>query len=145
MLQIDLKDAFDSIKPAAFNSFIKGIGADGAAVQMLEVMLKSFSKVSPGFPFLNDSLFFLGNAYLKEVDTIVARRTSDFIRFVDDYKIFGDSIPDLEAKFASIRADLREIGFEINENKLWLGSGQEYLQLLADRKYAPEPRTDSGE
>ena len=142
VLQIDLKDAFDSIKLPLFGAFIKRAGVDPTAARLLEVFLKSFSAISPGLPFLNDSFFFLGNAYFSEVDKIVAKQAPNFIRYVDDYKIFDRSRSTLETKFAAIRGELQKIGFEISDNKVWLGAGQDYLQAISTLKYAKTEKTE---
>ncbi len=142
VLQIDLKDAFDNIPHDKISDFINGLGVNGSAVQVLETMVRSFATADKGMPFMNDSLFFLGNAYVGKVDKIVAKRSSHFIRFADDYKIFGTSTTSLESQFGDIKDDLRAVGWEINDKKVWLGSSEDYLQAVSKMKYGATAETD---
>lgn len=142
MLQIDLKDAFESIKPEAFFKFLRKTPASPKTVDMIEVFLTAFSQPGMGLPFLNDSVFFLGNAFLSEVDARIAKHTGNFVRFADDYKIFGASRSQLEVMLPSIRESLREIGFELNDSKLKLGPGEAYLEAIANAGRAATQKTD---
>jgi hypothetical protein len=105
-------------------------------------MLRALVAPGNGMPFLNDSLFFLGNAYFSEVDKIIARRAPNFIRFADDYKIFGPSSASLESQFEIIQSDLKAIGFETNDKKIWLGSGEDYLDAVSKMKYGATQESD---
>ena len=64
-------------------------------MDLLSKLVFGFSPELKGLPLINDSLFFLGNAYLSEIDAVLERHTSNFIRFVDDYRVFGSSRDDL--------------------------------------------------
>jgi hypothetical protein len=99
-------------------------------------MLDSFSGGSPGLPLVNDSIFFLGNAYLSVVDAVVARYSKRFIRFVDDYRIFSTSRDELSQIPAALEAPLAQLGFRINSHKLRLSTGEDYLESLANMNYA---------
>jgi hypothetical protein len=136
ILQIDIKNAFESIKLDLFEAFIDRAGVDATARQLLKSLIKSFSKGASGLPFLNDSIFFLGSAYFSEVDAIVSRHTRNFIRFADDYKIFGADRSSLETIASAIRTELASLGLEISDTKVWLGSGQEYLQAASKLTFA---------
>jgi len=136
VLQIDLEDAYRNIDRRRFIAFLKKLAPEGVAVRLLEILHEAFSDGQPGLPLMNDSGFFLGNAYLCEVDKLVASRTGNFIRFVDDYRIFADSRDKLESLLQQISSDLQSFGFQINSHKLKLGSGEEYLQAISDVKYA---------
>jgi Reverse transcriptase (RNA-dependent DNA polymerase) len=136
VLQIDLKDAFESIRIESFNSFVDRSSVDPIAARLLRHLVQTLSASSRGLPFLNDSIFFLGNAFFSEVDEIVARHNPNFVRFVDDYKIFGPSRSALELQFSAIRKDIQTIGFEVSESKIWLGSGEEYLEAASKLRYA---------
>jgi hypothetical protein len=142
VLQIDLKDAFDSIPHDKIIDFIGKLGVNVAAVRVLEGMLRAFVTTDTGIPFMNDSLFFLGNAYISKADAVVAKRSPNFIRFADDYKIFGTSTTSLEEQFGAIQNDLKAIGWEINDNKVWLGTSEDYLQAVSKMKYGATAGTD---
>ena len=142
VLQIDLEDAYRNIDRRRFFAFLKKVSPGGIAVRLLEILHEAFSGGEPGLPLMNDSGFFLGNAYLSEVDKLVARRTGNFIRFVDDYRIFADSQDKLESLLQKISSDLQSFGFQINSHKLKLGSGEEYLEAISRFKYADKDFAD---
>jgi|GEM_PF-2187474 len=140
ILQFDIATAYQAMGSAHVGAFLRTFSLDGTALELLEILLAAFTYGSSGLPFLNDSVFFLGNAYLSEVDRVVNRRTENFVRFVDDYRVFGGSRDSLENIFEAIRTDLREeLGFEINEAKIRLGTTEEYLDALSKAKYAEMP------
>jgi hypothetical protein len=70
------------------------------------------------------------------MDKIISKHTTNYIRFVDDYRIFGASRDGLEAILTEISSDLQSIGFQINVKKVKVGSGQEYLDAISQLKYA---------
>ena len=136
ILQIDLEDAFHSIDRAHVIEFLRNLFPDRIEIDILKLMLDSFSVGSSGLPLVNDSIFFLGNAYLSVVDAIVARYSKSFVRFVDDYRIFSSS-PDLLAHIpAAVGPSLAQLGLRINSHKLRLSTGEEYLESLANMTYA---------
>jgi hypothetical protein len=142
VLQFDIKSAYESIKFDSFSNFLHRATNGHPASNAIEGLLKTFSGSRGGLPFINDSVFFLGNAYFSEVDNLLRAHNYEFVRFVDDYRVFGNSPADLEAILAEIRPELRAAGFEINEGKLKLGTGEEYLQAMANIKYAESSATD---
>jgi hypothetical protein len=131
VLQIDIKEAFRNIKQQNVFDFVREKCGDVSALRLLEKMLADLSPAGNGFPFLNDGMFFLGNTYLSEVDRAVRSVNPDFVRFVDDYRLFGPSTSVLETQLTALRPRLREFGFEINEAKLKLGTGTEYLEVVS--------------
>jgi hypothetical protein len=143
VLQIDLEDAYRHIDRSRFFAFLRKLSPGGGiAVRLLEILHEAFAGGEPGLPLMNDSGFFLGNAYLSEIDRLVDRRTGDFIRFVDDYRIFADSRDKLESLLQKISSDLQSLGFQINSHKLKLGSGEEYLEAISTFKYAEKQFAD---
>lgn len=139
VLQIDLEDAFRSIDRARFIGFLRKLSPSVVAVDLIELLLEALSGDEPGLPLMNDSLFFLGSAYFSETDKLVARRTTNFIRFVDDYRIFAGSREKLESLLRDISHDLQEFGFRINSHKLKLGSAEEYLEAVSKVQYLENP------
>jgi hypothetical protein len=136
ILQIDLEDAFRSIDRARFIQFLRDLFPDRSEVDLLEILVNSFAAGEPGLPLVNDSVFFLGNAYLSVVDRAVGRHTSNFLRFVDDYRIFGKSQAELQNVAQALGPDLEHLGFRINSHKLRLQTGEEYLEALSQVRYA---------
>lgn len=136
LLQIDLENAFQSIDRERFFAFLEDIAPGNIAVSLLRHLLAHFSGEEEGLPLINDSVFFMGNAYLHKVDQIVAKHTRNFIRFVDDYRIFGVAIDSLESVLIDIDQDLASLGFKIKKSKVKLGSAEEYLDAISKGKYA---------
>jgi hypothetical protein len=129
VLFIDIERAYASIQRDQFLEFLRAHTENSKdAIKVLDILLSHYSANDPGLPLMNDSLFFLGNAYFSAVDKIVGNTTKDFIRFVDDYCIFGTSESDLAAKVEKISEDLEGARFTLNDRKTRLMSSQGYLE-----------------
>jgi Reverse transcriptase (RNA-dependent DNA polymerase) len=142
LLQIDLKDAYERIQRPSFLKFLNEKTDSAPAAKILTHLLTTFSNGRDGIPLINDSVFFLGNAYFSIVDAILRQKRCQFVRFVDDYKIFGASALELESLLPELRRELSALGFEINDQKLKLGTGEEYLEAISNLKYAKIPKTE---
>lgn len=136
VLQLDLEGAFRSIDQARFFTFFDDHFPKAIEVEILKRVLGSVGSPDQGLPLINDSLFFLGNAYLGTIDKVIGKHTDKFIRFVDDYRIFGESQESLGEIFEKVNRELQQIGFKINMSKLRLGSSEEYLAAVNSAKYA---------
>jgi hypothetical protein len=136
ILQLDLEEAYRSINQARFFTFFDDLFPKAIEVEILKRVLGSLGSPDQGLPLINDSLFFLGNAYLSTIDKVIGKHTDKFIRFVDDYKIFGESQDSLEEIYTRVNRELQQIGFRINISKLRLGSSEEYLNRVNSAKYA---------
>jgi hypothetical protein len=140
ILQFDIEQAYRSIDNRSFCGFFRNLAGDTDEVALLRVLLDHFES-PPGLPFVNNALFYLGNVYLSLVDDIVHDHTDDFIRYVDDYRVFDDSRERLERIFAGINRDLIKIGFRINPRKTRVGDENDFITAVeaADRA-APLPK-----
>lgn len=134
LLQLDLDSAFNSIDRSRLYDFLSHF-SPAPVLGVLKRLLESFAFES-GLPSVSNSIFFLGNAYLSEVDKIIHKNAPDFIRYVDDYRIFAESKASLEASLRRIARDLEKIGFRINSEKLRVGEGLEYLDAISKVKYS---------
>jgi hypothetical protein len=134
VLQIDLEDAFANIDRPRLKQFLQRYSPDGQA-DLIDVLLAGFG--GTGLPLVNDSTFFLGSAYLSVVDQVVAKYTTNFVRYMDDYKIFGSAQGGLEKVHQAISSDLRRLGFTINPKKTWLGTTEDYVDFLDKVKASP--------
>lgn len=135
LLQLDLENAYGSMKVPQLLQFAKRHSSNGKAVDLLAAMLEPLSARKPGVPFMNDSIFYLGNCYLSVVDEIVLRNHPNFIRFVDDYRLFAADQRDLEKVLVDISRQLASAGFRLNADKLKLGTGEEYLDQVAGIRF----------
>jgi hypothetical protein len=142
MLQVDIKDAFPSIHLDRMWNLARTKCGDLPIISMLEEMIAEQVSPGSGMPFLNDGFFFLGNAYLSEVDRIVRSVNSDFVRFVDDYRLFGTTRTVLEGQLTVLRSRLGDFGFDLNDTKLKLGLGSEYLEAVSTLKVASTTKTN---
>ncbi|MFZ0306722.1 MAG: hypothetical protein WAL89_00995 [Candidatus Sulfotelmatobacter sp.] len=143
ILQFDIQNAYGSMGRDRVIPFLRRVSPNPTAVQLLAILVEGFAGANQGLPFFNDSIFFLGNAYLSLVDEIVGRYSSNFVRFVDDYRVFGNSRSAMESVLPKIRADLRnELGFDISDPKLKLGSVEDYLEAVSRLKYAETTGTE---
>lgn len=136
ILQLDLRQAFPSIDRGKLYQFLQGLEPEDDVMFLLRLLIESFSGGDPGVPLVNDTLFLLGNAYLTVVDDIVGKETEDFIRFMDDYRIFSSSEDELKATFERINGSLQAAGFAVNDAKLKLGSRDDYLAAFPKRDAA---------
>ena len=131
ILQLDLKRAFASMSRPEFFAYFKSYAADTKVVEFLNRLINGWMNERPGIPLVNDSLFFLGNAYLNTVDVVIGQHSDNFIRFLDDYRLFGDTRSELEKAFVRISRDLERTGFTINQKKVRLGSRSDYLRAIS--------------
>lgn len=114
-LKLDLARAFPSVNRKNFFAMARETGKE-TATDLFENVLTCFGNT--GLPLVNDSIMVLGNAYLAKVDKIVRRHCPDFIRFMDDYRLFCTTRT-AEKLYVRISQDLvEETEFRINEEKL---------------------------
>jgi hypothetical protein len=130
MLQLDLESAYGRIQRGKFYDFLEQVAGGGDEVKIIRLLIDGFAGEEEGLPLVNDSVFFLGNVYLSTVDEIIRRETRDFIRFVDDYRIFADSKEALSNMFARIHRALAGTNFVISTPKVKIGSSSEYLDAI---------------
>jgi hypothetical protein len=143
MLQLDLESAYQRIQRSKFYDFLDQVAAGGDEVKIIRLLIDGFAGDEEGLPLVNDSVFFLGNVYLSTVDEIIRRVAPDFIRFVDDYRIFGDSKEALSNMFARIHRALAGTNFAISVRKIKIGSSSEYLNAIRKAGYAKTEEHDN--
>lgn len=131
ILQLDLRRAFANIDRNNFFTYFESMIGDGNVLGILKTYVNGWANGEPGIPFVNDSLFYLGNIYLNTVDKLLKRHSKNFIRFMDDYRIFGSSRTELEGVYEAFSRALESAGFSINDGKVVLGSSSEYFRAAA--------------
>ncbi len=130
ILQLDLKEAFASIDRPAFFRYLRETPELEFSSNLLLKLITGWDRQGKGIPLVNDSLFFLGNKYLGKLDPILDRYSTNFIRFVDDYRVFGNSKPELEKVLENFARDLSNKGFSLNDRKIRLGSNSHYFKAV---------------
>ncbi len=116
---------------ASFLRFLREATGDVTVPVLLERVLQRLAPPSEGLPLINDSVFYLGNAYLTVVDKEIAAVSRDFIRFVDDYRVFADSKEHLDSLLLRINERLARTSFRINPRKTRVGDENEYLSAIS--------------
>lgn len=139
VLQVDLEKAFASVDRPSFLRFLREATGDATVPVLLERVLQRLAPPSEGLPLINDSVFYLGNAYLTVVDKEIAAVSRDFIRFVDDYRIFADSKEHLDSLLQRINERLARTSFRINPRKTKVGDENEYLSAISE---IPDAKTE---
>ena len=131
ILYLDLEQSYASIKREQFWNFLKQFSPSKIEVQILQALLNGFAPSDTGIPLINNALFFLANAYFSEVDKIIGTHTKDYVRWNDDYCMFGSSQADLESLYKSVNRNLSNAGFKPNEIKSNIILSQEYCDALS--------------
>jgi hypothetical protein len=130
ILQLDLRRAFPSFDREEVYRFVEDLAPNGIATRLLRILLDTLSAGASGLPMINNAVFYLGNAYLSRVDALMDDCAVNFIRFMDDYRVFGETQNELEEAFERIHRRLRQEGFDLNLDKLKLGRANDYLEAV---------------
>lgn len=86
--------------------------------QALKKMLGKWNNAKPiSIPQVNLPSSFLGNLYLDEVDKLLERRGLIYLRYVDDIRIFTNSISEARSALAFLIQTLRRIGLFVSSGK----------------------------
>jgi hypothetical protein len=136
VLELDIENAFSSIDRDQFIGFLEKIRPDSMEVTLISWLINAWAGKESGIPLINDSVFFLGSAYLNVVDRVVSAVTDDFIRYMDDYRIFGNNKAELEALFEKISHGLLQLGLKVNPRKVRIGSSKDFLEPVTEMRFA---------
>jgi hypothetical protein len=142
VLEFDIESAFASIDRGRFYEFLQQLNPNGVEVRLIRRLMDSWSGAAPGIPLVNDSVFFLGSAYLGVVDNIVSGFTDDFIRYMDDYRVFGRNKADLESVFERINRAMGQLELRINPRKVKIRTIKDLRQPAIEPRFA---KIESGE
>jgi len=141
ILLLDLEQSYARINRADFLKYLRQFSTSQIETEVLQALLTTFEPSGTGVPLINNSMFFLGNAYLSQADAIIARHTTDYIRFGDDYSIAGKSGPELENLYKQINKDFQQDGrFRLNELKTNIFAAEQYCVRLEGK-----PPDDQGD
>jgi hypothetical protein len=132
VLLLDLEQSSANINHAKFLQYLSQFSTSQVEIKILKTMLSAFEPSGTGIPWINHSMFFLGNAYLSEADGIMERHAADFRRFGDDYCIVGKSGSDMEGLYKELNRDFQQDGrFRINESKTSIFASDQYCARLS--------------
>lgn len=142
VLYLDLEQSCATIKRERFWSFLEQFSSSMIEVKTLKALINGFAPSEIGIPLINNALFFLTNAYFSEADKIISTHTKDYVRWNDDYFIFGSSQADLESLYKSVNKDLSNAGFKPNEIKTNIAQSQEYCDAFSKAAAGGAVNTD---
>jgi hypothetical protein len=70
-----------------------------------------------GIPQMNYASSFFGNLYLDELDKRMCRQGYEFLRYVDDMRIFAEDEPGARRALADLIVELRKMGLYVSSKK----------------------------
>ena len=135
VLKCDIKKFFASIDQGILMDILEQRVVDGDILWLLERVIKSFSstKIGKGLPLGNLTSQLLVNIYMHEFDQYMKQslKVKYYIRYADDFVIFGEDKEYLLGVLGNIENFLREkLQLELHPNKVsieTLGSGVDFL------------------
>lgn len=135
VLKCDIKKFFASIDQSVLVATLKQRIVDKDILWLLQRVIGSFSSIQAGkgLPLGNLTSQLLVNSYMHEFDQYMKQtlRVQYYIRYADDFVIFGEDKEYLVQVLQSIKSFLREsLQLELHPNKVsieTLGSGVDFL------------------
>lgn len=135
MLKCDIKKFFASIDQQILRKILEKRIGDPDILWLLARVIESFSstQVGKGLPLGNLTSQLLVNIYMHEFDQYMKQglKVKYYIRYADDFVIFGENKEYLAEVLQSIKNFLREkLKLELHPNKVsieTLGSGVDFL------------------
>jgi len=102
--------------------------------QLLERMWRRWSRewYRFGIPQMNDASAFFGNLYLDELDKRMCRRGHEFLRYVDDMRIFAEDEPTARKALAHLIVELRKMGLYVASKKTAIRKTETVLTELEE-------------
>lgn len=134
----DITAYFDHINQDLILSRINDLFQDKVDRQSLtaiKILLKrlwgKWSRVPRfGIPQVNDASSFFGNLYLDELDKWACRRGYQFLRYVDDIRIFTNGEPAARRALAELIVKMRETGLYVASGKTSIQRTEQVLREL---------------
>ena len=127
---MDLKEASASIERSKFLGYLQALNVNEYVVNLLSKLINGWDDNGKGLPLVNDSMFFLGSDYINTIDPLLRKYTKNFIRYVDDYRVFGNSLTTLEKIHEGFKKELESTEFSLNERKTRLGANVDYFKAI---------------
>lgn len=121
--------------------FKESVDADilKGSTQLLGRLLQKWYKSGFGIPQMNDASSFFGNLYLDELDKWMLRNGYQYLRYVDDMRIFAKDEPSARKALAEIIVELRKMGMYVSSAKTSIKTTQEVLSSLDIGRKRIEP------
>lgn len=140
-LQCDIRKYFASIEHEALKALLRRILKDKRLLELLDRIIEhSPPGAAPGrgLPIGNLTSQYFANLYLGELDHFVKERlrVAGYVRYMDDWLVFGDEKPALHEALAAIRVFLDErLKLELKEEAVRIAPVTEGISFLGFRVY----------
>jgi len=112
----------------------------GATQELLRTLWSRWSGgvVPCGVPQMNDASSFFANVYLDEFDKWMLRNGYDYIRYVDDMRVFAETEPEARRALADLIRQLRELGLYVASSKTDIKESRAVLASLGEGRHRME-------
>lgn len=119
-LKLDIRKYFDSIRHETLMSLLERRFKDKGVLLLLRTILETYStEAGRGLPIGNLLSQHLANFYLGHLDHRVKEtlRVRGYVRYMDDFVLFGDCKATLKEHLSAVRDFLKEeLGLELKDN-----------------------------
>lgn len=120
VLQCDISKFYPSINHNILMKIVKRKIKDKRLLLVIERIIRSF----PGdknVPIGNFTSQWFGNLYMNEVDMMIKHelRIKDYIRYCDDFLLFGDNKQELWEALEKIKEKLKELDLRLSKTRLY--------------------------
>lgn len=109
-LKLDVRKYFDNIDHEVLKKMLERIIKDKDCLNLLFAIVDSYGETGKGLPIGNLTSQFFANFYLSALDHFVLEnlKMDGYVRYMDDFLLFGDSKAELNEKLLQIEAFCRD-------------------------------------
>lgn len=145
VLTTDMADYFEHLDLGILRTTLLRLGADGQLVTLLiDQLLRRWTHPSGrGIPQGPWASSYLGNLYLDALDKALIQRGFIHVRYVDDFRVFCNSVNEARRAMMTIGEVCRELGLSMQSEKTlllshkqamnsWVGLAQRLEELKED-------------
>ena len=127
----DITGFYENIDLTVLFSDLRTLGADSDVIQLLQLCLNRWAVVpNRGVPQGLSASDVLAKVYLNPIDQAMADMQVDFIRYVDDIRIFCSDVPACKKALMSLIRSLRRRGLNLQSAKTEIVSAAEAKAII---------------
>jgi hypothetical protein len=127
----DITGFYENIELPILFSDLRSLGCDNDVIQLLQTFLNRWCVVSNrGLPQGLSPSDVLAKVYLNPVDLAMADMNIDYIRYVDDMRIFCRAVPECKNALMFLTQLLRRRGLNLQSAKTEIVSGPEAKTII---------------
>lgn len=147
VVETDLTAYFEHIRHDLLLSRIDDLFRDSVDRQVLgaiqELLGRLWSRwsggvVPCGVPQMNDASSFFANVYLDEFDKWMLRNGYEYVRYVDDMRVFAETEPGARRALADLIRQLRAAGLYVGSSKTHIRESRAVLDGLGEGRHRIE-------